>query len=94
LIGQINFVPKAPLRRNSAPNPRRNSLAAAYKATQPHVHPKDESFNAFEYFPLWLGIKGVWYGLDWCFCQAFDGVETVAKLGQNGSVVERRRSIH
>jgi hypothetical protein len=83
---QINFVPKPPQRRNSAAIVRRNSLAAAYKSTSPAPQPKDEPFNTFEYFPLWLVVKGIWYGLDRCFCQAFNGVEAVAKWATKKSV--------
>jgi hypothetical protein len=82
---QINFVPKAPQRcKNSSHSSlRKNSLAVAYKTTTLVSPSKEERSHGFEYFPLWLGIKALWCGIDWCFNQALDGVEAVAKLRKN-----------
>lgn len=76
-------MPKAPQRRVGVP--RRNSLAEAYRSSRSASPPTKETIQeekevteevttGLEYFPLWLGVKAIWWGVDWC-------VGEVARLG-------------
>jgi hypothetical protein len=82
---QIDFFPKVrrPRKTNSYSSLQKDSLARTYKRTivvPPH---KEEPTHGFEYFPLWLDIKALWFGINWCFSQAFAGFEAVAGWGRN-----------
>jgi hypothetical protein len=46
--------------------------------------PREEPTHGFQYFPLWLAIKALWFGIDWCFNQVFDGFEAIERMRRNG----------
>ena len=82
---QIDFVPKVrlPREKRSHASLRKNSLAAC-KSTIPVAPPKEALSHGLQYFPLWLAAKALWFGMDLCLNQAFDGLEAIARLRRNG----------
>lgn len=71
---------------------RNNSLAAAFKTKRLVAPPQPECIqeaeedihvtNAFTYFPLWRGVKALWWGIDWCFGRMGSRAERTARLAK------------